>query len=326
MKGLKKIALVAAIAAASSAQAELVSMNEAAMGETTGQAGLTIDITSAEISIGEVAYKDEGFIAIKGVEFGGAEKVFGIDGKGDGIFNNVSIMIDVAGDTLDLGRTNLGGNMLDTAANQLGLGQYGEEVSPGVFENNYTDQNINDGDLVISASTTDFTDLLNSVDFNLKIDSIGLGKHDATIGDIQSKTVLISKLDISGFLGPTEIIIDGDDGGMNISTFFNASGSLEMPFMNVKTKFAIHDFRGKNKAYVTPFTQSANASEVNSVAHVQVNIGKATTQSGVEGLAINLQNFDADIDLVDITIGNNSIGSVYITDLHMTANTIIYGH
>jgi hypothetical protein len=45
MKGLKKIALASAIAAVSAgAQAELKALDDSAMGELTGQAGLTIDL------------------------------------------------------------------------------------------------------------------------------------------------------------------------------------------------------------------------------------------------------------------------------------------
>ena len=43
MKGLKKIALATAVAAAPfAAQAELTAMNDSAMGNVTGQAGVTI--------------------------------------------------------------------------------------------------------------------------------------------------------------------------------------------------------------------------------------------------------------------------------------------
>ena len=44
------------------------------------------------------------------------------------------------------------------------------------------------------------------------------------------------------------------------------------------------------------------------------------------GMALELQNFEADIDFEDITIGGNSIGSVYMTDLRMTGNALVYGH
>ena len=48
MKGLKKIALATAVAAAPfAAQAELTAMNDSAMGNVTGQAGVTIELDDA---------------------------------------------------------------------------------------------------------------------------------------------------------------------------------------------------------------------------------------------------------------------------------------
>ena len=83
MKGLKKIALITAIAAAPfAAQAELQVMDDSALSAATGQAGLSIDLT-ADVTIGEIAYQDEGFIAI-------ADVAFGIDGT--------TVTIDVAAD------------------------------------------------------------------------------------------------------------------------------------------------------------------------------------------------------------------------------------
>lgn len=61
MKTFQKITLAAAISAAPfMAQADLVPMEDALMGETTGQAGVTIDISieGAGISVGEIVYTD----------------------------------------------------------------------------------------------------------------------------------------------------------------------------------------------------------------------------------------------------------------------------
>jgi hypothetical protein len=61
MKTFQKIALVSAIAAAPfAAQAELKAMDDALMGDTTGQAGVTIDMSigDAGITIGSVTYTD----------------------------------------------------------------------------------------------------------------------------------------------------------------------------------------------------------------------------------------------------------------------------
>ncbi len=63
MKFLKKASLAAAIAAASiSAQAEMVALDDATMSATTGQSGVTVEITigGSGITVGEIEYTDTG--------------------------------------------------------------------------------------------------------------------------------------------------------------------------------------------------------------------------------------------------------------------------
>ncbi len=57
MKAFKKLALVSAIAAAPFAQAEMVAIDDALMGEMTGQSGISIEL-DATVSIGSVIYTD----------------------------------------------------------------------------------------------------------------------------------------------------------------------------------------------------------------------------------------------------------------------------
>lgn len=306
MKGLNKLALVVAIAAASSAHAEMVAMDDSAMSATTGQAGLTIDVNSAEISIGEIDYKDAGFIAIKDVLLTGSSDAFG-SGQGDGIFNNVQIKVDVAGS----GETfRLGHEYLSQAAGIL----------DGAVSDNYEDQTIGDGDLVIAIKSIDLIGGIQTVDYGLQIGQINLGDSNQTVGAVDG-TVLMSDLNLAGFLGPVDIVVHNSDAGMNISAYFNAEGSLNMPFMAVSTDLAIHNSRGDDLTWIDV------QDEGHSLAHIQMNISKGTNASGTEGLAFALEDFSADIDLTNVRLGSApSIGDIYITDFHMTADTLVYGH
>lgn len=70
MKTFQKITLAAAISAAPfMAQADLTPMDDSLMGNTTGQAGVTIeiDIDSAGISVGEIEYIDEGSVILQDI-------------------------------------------------------------------------------------------------------------------------------------------------------------------------------------------------------------------------------------------------------------------
>ena len=102
MKGLKKIALASAIAAVSAgAQAELKALDDSAMGELTGQAGLTIDLET-KYTIGEFMYKDAGSVFLKGISLGANANdvaAFGANaGAGNlGYVDNIRIKLDIAG-------------------------------------------------------------------------------------------------------------------------------------------------------------------------------------------------------------------------------------
>jgi len=98
MKGLKKIALVSTIAAVSAgAQAELKALDDAMMGELTGQAGLTIDIET-EWSIGEFAYQDAGLVILKDMSMGGkGNRASKAAGTGPVLMDNIRLSLDVAG-------------------------------------------------------------------------------------------------------------------------------------------------------------------------------------------------------------------------------------
>jgi len=96
MKGLKKVALVSAIAAISvGAQAELKALDDTLMGEMTGQAGLTIDVET-KWTLGEFMYKDGGSLLIQNLALGGnTNETAGQIGTS--YLDNLRLNIDIAG-------------------------------------------------------------------------------------------------------------------------------------------------------------------------------------------------------------------------------------
>ncbi|WP_203300691.1 DUF6160 family protein [Marinobacter sediminum] len=311
MKGLKKIALVAAVAAAPfAANAELQALNDASMGAVTGQAGVTIDL-SANVTIGEIAYEDQGFLAFSDVS---------ISGQGGTDLDDIRLTIDVAGDTTnrDLGTAALGATYLAGA---------GFDVSGA----NETAQSVTDGDLVIGLRSQSGL----PVDFNLSIGEIFLSKTGSTVGSLQSRanggtggTTLVSDLSIDGFLGPIDIVINEESNSLNVNAYFSAEGNLTMPFMGTSLDFELHNRRGATVAGTVAGTDY-------SFAHAQVdvsvvdshNAGTALAPNNISALRVNVQDFSGDLDLTNInTGGTESIGNVYMTDLAVRADMVIYGH
>src|SRR5690554_3439890 len=95
MKGLKKIALVTAIAAAPfAAHADLKAMDDSAMGNITGQAGVTIELET-QVSIGTFTYTDEGSFNVNNIVIGGSGVA---GGAGTNLLDDLKIDIDVEAD------------------------------------------------------------------------------------------------------------------------------------------------------------------------------------------------------------------------------------
>lgn len=217
MKGLKRLALVVAVSAASTGvMAELTMLDDEGMQVVTGQAGLTIDVES-QWEIGEFAYHDAGYLLIQGIRMGGNSLGNGTGTAGN-MLDNLRLEIDIAGDGTG-GDNELSygfSNMRDIAQMYVDEGNVDgrfADIAGGIDSTRGnaaidTKKIYNDGDLVIHF---DFTDgwaneggyasydaagrfasddydmaekvLEHSVDFRLEVDAIGLGSSTYTVGD-----------------------------------------------------------------------------------------------------------------------------------------------
>lgn len=86
------------------AQAQFQSLSDESLGSVTGQSGITIEL-SADLSIGELRYEDEGSLAIRNIRLGGANKssYFDSNSWGPGTqsgdqLDNLKLNIDVMAD------------------------------------------------------------------------------------------------------------------------------------------------------------------------------------------------------------------------------------
>ena len=82
MKGLKRTLLALGIAGfPAAAMADIVMLDDSAMGNITGQAGVTIELET-KINMDRFIYTDEGSLTISDISIGGAERTdfFGFNG------------------------------------------------------------------------------------------------------------------------------------------------------------------------------------------------------------------------------------------------------
>lgn len=146
MKGLKKLALVTAVAAAPFAQAEMTAMDDALLGEMTGQAGITIDVDLA-MTIDAIKYVDrDGNNVLSNVGAGnGNLDENGVDvgaGNGSYEYNNEQGAITMKGLTVgsiqsdgSLEAAMIRGITIDADGSDglvIGLNQIGDDAGNGI--------------------------------------------------------------------------------------------------------------------------------------------------------------------------------------------------
>ena len=168
------------------------------------------------------------------------------------------------------------------------------------------------------------------VDLGIVIGGVVLGESGLVAGQGRAtqyagnNTVLLANTALAGAIGPVDIVIDGQNGGMNINAYFGLKGSIEMPFVATKFGFRLHNDRGLEALTADVQTDSGAAYELTG-AHFNGTI-KADANSA-KGISIVVNDFSGDMDITDLTFGSApSIGDVYITDMVITADLNIYGH
>ncbi|MFV8571068.1 DUF6160 family protein [Marinobacter sp. SBS5] len=183
MKGLKKIALVTAIAAAPfAANADLKAMDDTMMGDITGQAGVTIELET-QVSIGSFVYTDEGSFAVSGIQIGGSGLA---GGAGTNLLDDLYIDIDVEADgDAFISVHSISGAPIDwgmTAANMSLVAADGSQ-STTLVSNLAGHGNLAQLDIRVDTATDQLQlDVaFNVVDMDFDVEFLGVGIRDMAI-------------------------------------------------------------------------------------------------------------------------------------------------
>jgi len=293
MKGLNKIALVTAISAASfGVNAELKSLDDSAMGELTGQAGVSIEL-STEVQIAKFEYTDEGSFAVENIKIGGSSQVIT---KGD-----VGMAIPGSADDTPL---TAGGAALDDVVINI-------DVTAT-------------GDAVISLDTVSGA----PIDFGITTGRMSLADNAAT----PATTTLISSLSMDGLLYQLDITaVNGggsktDAAGNDLATlridaeFAVADLDVEVDFLAVGLEDVSVTGAGAHAGATLGMTLSAVDGTFNGGANT-------AAASATSALHIALDNVYLNVDMPIVKVGGVSIGSVALTGLQLNNTTLdVYGH
>src|SRR5690554_5291979 len=312
MKGLKKIALVAAIAAAPLAShAGMKALDDTTMGNVTGQAGVTIELET-RVSIGEFTYTDEGSFVVSDIEIGGANASGLLDGiqvpgmaTQSDLLDDLKIDIDVAADgdavihvgsitgaPIDWGiqagamslRAADGSESTTLLSNLKGFGLLGAlDIRVDTKDvGNYA----NSGSLMLDVAFT-----VEQMDFD--VDFLGVGVRGMSITGANAGGATYTDAEIDALLAKD----DEQDPVLKGTLNALASGNNAL---------------GKSFA----------------VARVDVYKGDglgASTKTDV--LRVDVNNVLMDVNIAETIIGGANIGTIGIDNLHISDTRLaVYGH
>lgn len=316
MKGLKKIALATAVAAAPfAAQAELQAMDDSMMGNVTGQAGVTIELET-QVSIGQFTYTDEGTFAVKDIELGGAlasssasAQAYADTTGAGALLDQLKIDIDVEDDGDAV--IHIGSLQRDANDNPVpidwGMTAGSMELDGNGGENTVLVSNMDAwgllGALDIRVDTTDVDGLAGTGTLNIDaaftveemsfdVDFLGVGIAGMTIRGVNDSGEVLDAATLGALLTP-----EGEDEDTELTNKLIglASGAA-----------------GKSFA----------------IARVDVYKGNGIgASSATDVLRVDIDDVLMDINIAETNIGGANIGTIGIDNLHISNTKLaVYGH
>lgn len=308
MKGLKKIALATAVAAAPfAAQAELKALDDSMMSNVTGQSGVTIELET-KVGIGEFVYTDDGEFAVKDIVIGGDGVATG-DTTRDTL-NNLALEIDVESD----GDAVIHVTTTESATVTLPDGTTAEAAVPIDFGVATGDMELRGtgGSTVLLSGLKMHGDL---AQLDIRVDTAG----DDNLSGVANSLGITTKFDIDNLdvdvpfmaVGIQGMVITGTDGlpsdGANEGGTDFASVTLDI-------------YKGTATGAITKDPATG--------------LVVSTDNAGGDALIIDVQDVAMDVYIENVVVGGGvadvatrSIGSVAMDNLTVTNTKLaVYGH
>ncbi len=348
-----------------SAQADFKALDDHTMSKVTGQSGLTLEL-DLQLNIREIAYRDEGYLSLKDVAWGGADRTghTGVTGR----FENWKMVIDIVDGATPM---SYGFSDLDHYYN---LVDAPDAAWAAAIANNDEAQFHGDGDLVIHNTSVElfdgsvydretdsdralaggpthlpgnaFADAIddwrNSAPFGVRIGAVTLNNARYAVGSNPADgTTLISNFNAEVLTGPLDIIIQNRGNGstqgvpdskMMISDYFEISDlsvNIDLFAMSI-SGFRFHNRRGDTTGLNYHRGADGILGTPDDRATESFGFGHMKWYLGsVSGSALQIGGAikgDIDIDAIALSDDGVSIGNVEITDLKIEYSMNVRGH
>ena len=288
-------------------------LDDTAMGNVTGQAGVTIELET-KVSIGEFRYTDTdgydtdtsgGSFVVSDVVLGGAGVHLDPTGQVSQLLDELKIEIDVAAD--------------GDAIIHVGSLDPKMVANPAYVDDPTQPEEIQ----AVHPQTGE--KLWEPIDWGVKVGSIGLQGSDRTVTDGSNSTTLISGLSGYGGLAQLDIRVDTETDALNLDVAFNVVDmDFEVDFLGI----GIKDMAIMGGEY---FESNGNPQTLEAgyaIAKVDVYQGNGfgTGSTAEDVLRIDIEDITLDMSIGAIEMGGTSIGSIAIDDLHVSKTRLaVYG-
>jgi len=329
MKGLKKIALVTAIAAAPMAShAGMKALDDTSMGNVTGQAGVTIELETY-VEIGKFTYTDEGTFAVNDIKLGGA---------------NASGLLDDpanAGQFIALPGMATQSRTLDDLKIDIDVAADGDAmIHVGSITGAPIDWGMQAGSMSLhSADGTESTTLLSGLKGFGLLGALDIRVDTANVGGVADSGSLmldvaftVERMDFDvDFLGVgiRGMTIAGANAGGEVYTDAELEGLLNRDESGQSQQFR-GDYDPATGDGTPTLAQLASGALGKSFAIASVDVYKgnglgASTKTDV--LRVDVKDVLMDVNIAQTIVGGANIGTIGIDNLHISDTKLaVYGH
>lgn len=323
MKLFQKSALAVAIAAVPFLSVNAMeALDDAALSEMTGQAGVTIETTVSEqgISVGSVEYIDEGSAFIQGIRSKSADAA--------GYTTTQVIDIDASGNLVTSTTTTGTGNLLEVDFVQLRSKDQAAEVSGQPVNASVAGSGANlvtDLKMTTKQDGTSYATVLNLSDVGYTAGTGDGSQGTGTAAVIGTNNTLLS-LDatndrlVNASIGTGSADITGAlDRGSDLAIV--TQGSSQITDLDVKLLDGAIEIEN-----MTMYDTDSSGNKIDIVS-TQVIWAKGGDVASGGGVYIQGSDSKATINIETVRIAQNSIGSLKIRDMNQSGSvTRIYGH
>jgi len=344
MKGLKKLTLASAIAVAPFASQAMEALDDVTMGDVTGQAGVTVELTigGSGISVGEIEYTDEGSVSIQNVTVNNVTQLtqtIDVDGEGNLVMGTTPVsgiqlavgdtaadttgqysavaLRSTAGETTELvNNLNMTVNLGSSTTTVMNLAAAGNAAAAQAQADGFSAAAFQSSVAIRSTSSLEITDL--------DVGAFGYTAAQAgtRVTDLKAAIAANDANSADALAVYNEAVVSAGGAAYADVATFNGTADTSTSDGQATAAFANGSAIQINDVKFYGTGGEGTAATIDQVVWAQ---GGSSANGG--GVYIQMGQIAGTLEVGGIVLGGESIGSVKVSNLNLAGMTQrIYGH